>query len=320
MKKTILSLACCFMAMAFGACSSSDDEGGSSNPTPPALTNKSIKHETFDLRFKNTAIPFEEVVFTETDKVIVGPMRVNIQDQSPMRITRSHDRDEVRRYEVGTYERINSTYHIYYQKTSLKEKAIAIQVLSQTAKSAQVKVTLLSGGEIEDEFEDEAEVVEKISAGEITEVLCREWKVASARLRHKGSVTGVKQFEGAAGENPASLNDILAYAKKKATINENFDKDMTITSIQFSDANTFCIYFANGQNYIGSWSWGDMDKGYINYVWHDASMGNKFENGQAVFDVRTYKQQNYYTLTLGAEINDSGNPYDIELTFYLNEL
>jgi hypothetical protein len=44
-------------------------------------------------------------------------------------------------------------------------------------------------------FDGDATVGDKIAADDITSVLCREWTVATTRLRHKGEVKAVMQFE-----------------------------------------------------------------------------------------------------------------------------
>ena len=140
----------------------------------------------------------------------------------------------------------------------------------------------------------------------------------NTRLRHKDGVTAVKHFEDPA--EAASLNAILDYAKTVATITEELDEGTAITSIQFTDDGKFCLFFKNGNHYIGKWSWSDVSKGYIDYEWDDEEMGNKFmKDGQAIFDVRTYKQVNYYVLTMAAQIVETNKTYKVELSFYMNE-
>ena len=43
------------------------------------------------------------------------------------------------------------------------------------------------------------------------------------------------------------------------------------------------------------------------------------KDGQAIFDVRSYKKVNYYVLTLAAQIEEKDKTYKVELSFYLNE-
>ncbi len=43
------------------------------------------------------------------------------------------------------------------------------------------------------------------------------------------------------------------------------------------------------------------------------------KDGQAIFDVRTYKQVNYYVLTMAAQIVETNKTYKVELSFYMNE-
>ena len=117
------------------------------------------------------------------------------------------------------------------------------------------------------------------------------------------------------------MNDILKYAKTVANINEEFDEETVISSIEFTADGTFCMFFENGKHYIGQWEWADKAKGYIHYWWDDkVNMGNKFENGEAVFDIRQFKQKGYYTFTMGASIEDDADrAYEVELSFFMEE-
>ena len=189
----------------------------------------------------------------------------------------------------------------------------------ETGKQTTVKIHFMNESEMEDfATEFDAEVVDKLASDAITDKLCREWKVATTRLRHKDGVTAVKQFENP--DSAASLNAILDYAKTVATITEELAEGTVITSIEFTRDGKFCFFFENGNHYIGKWSWADLSKGSINYDWDDKEMGNKFmKDGQATFDVRTYKKTKYYALTLAATIEEKSKTYKVELSFYLNE-
>ena len=176
----------------------------------------------------------------------------------------------------------------------------------------------MSGSEIEEFEAEDAVIAEKVATDAISTKLCREWTVVSTRLRHKDGVTAVKQFDNPA--EAASLNAILDYAKTVATITEELDEGTVITSIEFTSDGKFCFFFENGNHYIGKWSWADLNNGYLDYEWNDEEMGNKFmKDGQAIFDVRSYKKVNYYVLTLTAQIEEKDKTYKVELSFYLNE-
>ena len=182
------------------------------------------------------------------------------------------------------------------------------------------KIHLMSGEEIDDmdDQEFEADVKEKVASDEVSAKLCREWVVVSTRLRHKDGVTAVRHFENP--DSAASLNAILDYAKTVATITEDLDEGTTITSIQFTSEGKFILYFQNGNNYIGKWSWSDLSKGYINYEWDSADMGNKFmKDGEAIFDVREFKKVKYYVITMAARIEEKNKTYKVELSFYVKE-
>ena len=307
MKKTLFLLATFCATWGFIACSSDD---GGSNPPAPVISNKSIVNgEPLSLIFNQIDAPFHQIVFSETGKAVIGPLARSAAD-SKRRI-----QGDGETYIIGTFKTSGNTYTVFDEEG---KEYCTLVVESTAGKTTTVQIRMKSGSEIEETvFEGEASIGEKVPVDEITATLCREWTVSSTRLRHHDGVTAVKHFENAV--EAASLNAILDYAKSVASIDESFDPDMTITSIEFISTGTFCIYFKNKEHYIGKWSWTDKDNGYIHYSWNSANMGNSFENGEAVFDIRKFQKVNYYTLTLGAEITSGGKTYQIELSFYLNE-
>ncbi|MBR1667369.1 MAG: hypothetical protein IJ693_03700 [Bacteroidaceae bacterium] len=314
MKKNLFYLSMLALVLTFAACSSDGEDVGdltssaTSGNAPELRAN--LPHKALNLSFSESA-PLTSLQLTETGKAIIEVP--NLLYNAHQR--RASGKNGNTHYIIGTYT-IQGTLYIILDDQGNPYCELVVTIVPNTNK-ANVTINMKNGAEI-DATEFEADVVEKIASDDVTTALCREWTVATTRLRHKGSVTGIKQFERPA-ENPASLNDILDYAKSVATINEHFNEDMVITSVEFTQAGTFCIFFENGEHYIGKWSWEDASKGYIHYDWDSDDMGNRFENGEAVFDVRQYKKTNYYTLTLGATITDSGKDYEVELSFYLSE-
>ena len=313
MKKKLIYLASICIGLTFAACSSDD---GGSNPPLPTLDNSLLTHinESMSLYGLNDlGTPFDNIILSETGTAIIGPFSQG-GNASRQRRTESTDTPK---YLVLKYSVSGNIYTIYAENGITPY--CQIEVLSKTKTKSNVKITLKTASELEDlVFEGEVSIGEKVAADEATTVLCREWTIASTRLRHTGEVTAAKHFENP--EEAVSLNAILAYAKSVASIDEEFDDDMIITSIEFTSDGTFCIFFKNQEHYVGKWSWTDKPKGYIHYVWNDdENMGNEFENGEAVFDIRKFQQKNYYTLTLGADIESGGKTYKVELTFFLNE-
>ena len=313
MKKKLFYLASICIGLAFTACSS-DDGGGTAAPvqtlTDALLTNKDEAMTLSGL--SDIDAPFEEIVFTETGRAIVGP--IIEENGAPQRRTEGSASSN---YIIGTYKTQGAIYTVYNEDGTVY---CTVELLSKGEKKANIKITLLDASE----FEGEASVGEKIPADDVTKELCREWTIATTRLRHSDGVSAVMQFEkgkeykDGVKYDPSSLNDILAYAKSVAAINESFEEDMNITSIEFTTDGRFIIYFKNKKYYVGKWSWKDKAKGYIKYDWNDASMGNKFENGEGIFSVQKFQKQTYRTLTFGAKI-DEGKSYKVELSFFLNE-
>lgn len=320
MKKKILYLASLCLVLVIAACTSNDGGGA---VAPPVLTSSQVSEEAVRLILPDNA-PFARAVFSETRRAILGPF-TSQEATKQRRVSGSGSK-----YIVGTYVKNGNIYTVYDEESN-QQWILEVGSLESGA-ITNVKISLKSGSGIESTvFDGEASVGEKAAPDDVTTVLCREWTVATTRLRHKGDVTAAIQFEkdmeyeDQNGQpvyyNPASLNDILKYAKTVATINEEFDEETVISSIEFTADNTFCIFFENGKHYVGNWEWVNKAKGYIHYWWDDEiNMGNKFENGEAVFDIRQFKQVNYYTLTLGATIDDEvGKTYEVELSFFMNE-
>ena len=317
MKKKLFYLASILIGLTFAACSS--DDGGSSAPAPE-LTNSLLTHTNDAITLNNLnaiGAPFEEIALTETGRAIIGPFAQN-NNAKQRRIEGSSSP----KYIVAKYTKAGAIYTVLNDDGSIY---CTIEIISQGTKTANIKIQLMSGSQVEDEFAGEVPVSEKIAADNATAEICREWTVATTRLIHKGEVKGVMQFEkgkvydGGETYDPSSFNDILRYAKTIASIDEEFDEDMTITSIEFTDKGYFFIFFKNGKHYVGKWSWTNKSKGYIKYDWNDEDMGNKFENGEGVFDIRQFQQKKYYVLTFGADIDSGGQKYQVELSFFLNE-
>ncbi len=315
MKKNFLYLTMFAVALAFTACSTDGEDVSVSNQSAtssaaPALSQNTAESSTYII--SDSDAPFSEMSILDDHKVIL-----TLNTPAPAAKRRALGKNA--NYMVGTYT-FNSTTNTYTIKNEQGEDYCQVEMTSLAIGSKKtLKIRLLNGYEIEQfEKEFEADVVTKVDDNVFTTKLCREWQVVSTRLRHKDGVTAVKHFDNPA--EAASLNAILDYAKTVATITETLDPNTVITSIQFTSDGKFCFFFQNGKHYIGTWSVEDINKGYLYYNWNDETMGNKFMNdGRAIFDVRTYKQTNYFVLTLAAQIKEKDKSYNVELSFYLNE-
>ena len=315
MKKNFLYLTMFAVALAFTACSTDGEDVSVSNQSAtssaaPALSENTAESSTYII--SDSDAPFSEMSILDDHKVIL-----TLNTPAPAAKRRALGKNA--NYMVGTYT-FNSTTNTYTIKNEQGEDYCQVEMTSLAIGSKKtLKIRLLNGYEIEQfEKEFEADVVTKVDDNVFTTKLCREWQVVSTRLRHKDGVTAVKHFDNPA--EAASLNAILDYAKTVATITETLDPNTVITSIQFTSDGKFCFFFQNGKHYIGTWSVEDINKGYLYYNWNDETMGNKFMNdGRAIFDVRTYKQTNYFVLTLAAQIKEKDKSYNVELSFYLKE-
>ncbi len=315
MKKNFLYLTMFAVALAFTACSTDGEDVSVSNQSAtssaaPALSQNTAESSTYII--SDSDAPFSEMSILDDHKVIL-----TLNTPAPAAKRRALGKNA--NYMVGTYT-FNTTTNTYTIKNEQGEDYCQVEMTNLAIGSKKtLKIRLLNGYEIEQfEKEFEADVVTKVGDNVFTTKLCREWQVVSTRLRHKDGVTAVKHFDNPA--EAASLNAILDYAKTVATITETLDPNTVITSIQFTSDGKFCFFFQNDKHYIGTWSVEDINKGYLYYNWNDETMGNKFmKDGRAIFDVRTYKQTNYFVLTLAAQIKEKDKSYNVELSFYLKE-
>ncbi len=315
MKKNFLYLTMFAVALAFTACSTDGEDVSVSNQSAtssaaPALSQNTAESSTYII--SDSDAPFSEMSILDDHKVIL-----TLNTPAPAAKRRALGKNA--NYMVGTYT-FNSTTNTYTIKNEQGEDYCQVEMTNLAIGSKKTLIIrLLNGDEIEKlDKEFEADVVTKVDDNVFTTKLCREWQVVSTRLRHKDGVTAVKHFDNPA--EAASLNAILDYAKTVATITETLDPNTVITSIQFTSDGKFCFFFQNDKHYIGTWSVEDVNKGYLYYNWNDETMGNKFMNdGRAIFDVRTYKQTNYFVLTLAAQIKEKDKSYNVELSFYLKE-
>lgn len=296
MKKLVLNLLLAGMALSFAACG--DNEVPPVTTETPTLSTPKFVNNGLVLEVEEHAlVPFTRVFLTESGTAVLGPFRL-LRAQLV-----------VGEYLVGTYTLQGDVYTIYDEGGKEYCKLI---VKDKTAQRTIVTVQLAGMNE---PVSAQASVTRGLVADE---VISRSWTVAMTRVRHFDGVTAVHHFENA--QEAASLNKILEYAKTKADIDEDFEEEMTIKEIVFTQAGTVIFVFTNGKHYVGKWNWKDASKGLLAYHWYDQKMGNKLENGEATFDIRAYKNVNYYTLTLGADVEHKSKKYKLELTFYLKEL
>lgn len=297
MKKIVLNMLLACLAISFAACSSNNDAPDVS-PQAPELSVPKFEKSGLALQLKDAVhVPFSQVTLSETGRAVVGPIR-------SLRAQPAEGE-----YLVGTFVVKDNAYVIYDKDGKEYCKLV---VKNPSAQTTGVDVQMAG------EKEPVAAQATVASRQNSADKIARSWAIAMARLRHSGDVTAVHHFENP--QEASSLNAILDYAKSKAGIDETFEADMKLEEVVVTKSGTFVFIFKNGQHYVGKWSWKDAGKGLLSYQWNDQKMGNKFENGTGVFDVRTHKNIAYYALTLSADVAHGGKKYNVELTFYLKEV
>lgn len=280
------------LPLAFVACSSDDDD----EPKAPTLKEAAFTQQAVKLNLtSDVALPngrsLQKIDFTDA-----GTAVLTLKPASQA-ATRSNDSGN---YINGTYTVDGDTY--YVQAVGLDKFVVVIE--SKNGKLAGLVFKFNNGEEIN----AQAEVGDKLPADEVTKKIVGKWGIKATRIRHTGDVKGVKDFAG------CNLNEILAYAKSKAEFDEEFETGEVVTALEFTSTMSFYIYYKNGNKDCGTWAWVNKDKGTIKYHWEEQDMGNKFMNGEAVFDVR----EGYYCLTLSANIETrKQEKYDVSSTWFL---
>ena len=297
MKKYLVFAMSIALAFGFASCGSDDPEP---NPVDNGVTPLKLKKPEFvnqaacyTITDKDCSVKF--IDFTESGRVI-------IQKTKEFEIVPETRADGYLEYLIGTFKWDGKQYTVYAPDFS-------VLCYLTTSKLSNGKYSISVQFPDQDPIVAEGTAVSKATETDLTSDLCRSWKVDKTRIRHEGSVTAAKEFQG------CNLNEILEYAKTKATINESFAPNKVVTDVILTRTGSFYIFYANGDNDFGTWTWKNQTKGELTYKWRDAEMGNKFESGEATFDVRTGK----YCLTLDADIEDGGDKYNVSLTFYLSE-
>lgn len=336
MKKNFLYLAMAFMAFAFTACSDDDDNGSSKKDDTEIkgevklLDTKSLKHEGEgkDITLKSEIdenVPFDRLILTEDGKAVIENLNV---PKIPQAMAKNRASYETENLFLGIYETTDYGYLIYdYDKNPYcyivvvdKDDTSNLQLYG--IKMADPNDLITEREKLMEDMKlyDGEETITLIDESEYTKKLCRTWNISSTRLRHyafsNGKSAVVKVWDAPAASN---LNTILDYAQSKANIDESFDPNMILTDLIFTRTGNIIMFFENGDYYVGKWSWENRAQGVLKYNWDDLGMGNKFENGHATFDVRTYKKKEWYVLTLGADIVNKDDTYKIQLSFYLEE-
>ena len=291
------------LPMAFVACSSDDDE---ETPKAPELETPAYIEQSVKLQFSETdpvvlpnGLMLDAIDLTDAGTAI---FTMHAQD-ADVKATRANSPIAFVYY-TGTFQFSSGLYLITLKKVPDELKQVALSITNTAAMKAIFKITL-NNAEV---INGQADVCKKIPADEATKTIVGKWNVKMTRIRHTGDVTGVKDFEG------CNLNQILDYAKSKAQFDETLSANKVVTSVEFTTNRTFYIFYENGDNDFGTWDWVNEQKGSLSYQWNEEDMGNRFMDGEGVFDIR----DGFYCLTLSANVDtDDGKDYDISSTWFL---
>lgn len=139
---------------------------------------------------------------------------------------------------------------------------------------------------------DEVDVITSISkpslSNELTNYLCRNWKIGQYRYQITKGTKLVGMSWQTSEDGTCDLLHLIHDAKKHdININENLGDKQILSGITFSAYGTFLIsYKGTESNDVGDWSWvGEPDastrEGSFTYYWYDNDMGNDLLGGVA---------------------------------------
>ena len=127
------------------------------------------------------------------------------------------------------------------------------------------------------EFTFKATPVERLSNGDRTTSLARDWKVKESQVQTKvGGVTVARNFNG------CNLNEIEAWIIKQGVYISDKDRlpaKSNITCLGFTASKTYYIKYENGNTDVANWKWSNEKNGDLVYNWRGDDMGNAYEAG-----------------------------------------
>ena len=304
MKKILFCLSLACILPIFCACNKG---GGEDNDIQtPEMKTPELKEKAVSLSIKGDA-PFTDIILTETGKAIMAKA---LPEQSAPS-TRANT--VIPEYIYGRYEVTGDVYTIYDDSN----KFICHLQLLKNAEGTITSAKLFLNSNVDEGVTYAVEVVEKVSDSNLTQDLCRNWKICYTHITLDGAVKATKIFEA---PDAASFNAIFAYAKEKAPqLDANIPEKMNITDIMFTQTGSFIVLFENGKIFVGMWNWKNEKTGELNYAWDGDEKMFEYESGKATFTIETYKKVSYYTLTLSGSVTDAGKTYNATIAFNLEE-
>ena len=127
------------------------------------------------------------------------------------------------------------------------------------------------------EFTFKATPVERLSNGDRTTSLARDWKVKESQAQTMiGVVTVARNFTG------CNLNEIEAWVIKQGVHiadNDKLPAKSNITCLGFTNSKTYYIKYGNGTVDVADWRWINEMNGDLGYNWRRENMGNTYEAG-----------------------------------------
>ncbi|MBR4337707.1 MAG: hypothetical protein IKP91_05660 [Bacteroidaceae bacterium] len=304
MKKILfcLSLACMLPLL----CACQKDKEDNDAQTPEMKTPE-LKEKAISLSFKDTTAPYSSIILTETGKAIVA--KALPKQSAPS----TRGGTLIPEYIYGRYEVTGDVYTIFDNSNNF---VCHLQLL-KNAEGTITSVKIFLNSNVDEGVAYAVEVIGKVSDSNLTQDLCRNWKISYTHITLDGAVKATKIFEA---PDASSFNAIFEYAKEKAPqLDAEIPEKMKITDIMFTQTGSFIILFENGKIFVGTWNWKNEKTGEINYAWDGDEKMFDYESGKATFTIETYKKVSYYTLTLSGSVTDAGKTYNATIAFNLEE-
>ncbi len=178
----------------------------------------------------------------------------------------------------------------WYKFTKEGENTFAIvgfgKIIIKTKEGDMAYVSLIPDGV--DEVDVITSILKPSLENELTNYLCRNWKIDQYRYLITKGTKQVGMSWKTSADGSCDLLELIHEAKKHdVKIDENLGDKQIVNGITFSANGTFLINYknSNGKD-VGEWSWvGEPDvkneTGSFTYYWYDNKMGNDLLGGVA---------------------------------------
>lgn len=303
MKKSLLFFAM-IAGMAIGniACSSSDDNGSSSDEpqviSAPENADKAVqytvapeastqmKQEATTEDGEAVAVQLNTVNFTESNKAVFG-LTVQYSDKAKSKFETYNVEYNGNLYQVkddsgkrlGTIEKVTAANARITRATDNVGLNINVEINVDGIKES---VKFESEGTVTAQA-----VTNTVGSSSTTTSLVRTWKVE--RLKLVLDFDDEAKTDASRTEKSGSLKPFVDLADKnnvKLSANDRKNLDRTIADVTFDQTGLFTLNYQGSGSDAAKWKWADSAQKFINLKLMDGEMGNKFIQDDSKIEVQ----------------------------------